>query len=136
MQTKDLLTEKRLRHLEEMVAEIGPEELRSKITNEELFKLVDVSDAAHFAQSHINDAINFPLVDLVGCATQHFRKFQQIVVYHHDAASGVATLAARQLQRSGFANVLVLKGGLQSWKDAGYDVVGEEPVTDINPAGA
>ena len=68
MQIKDLLTEKRLRHLEEMVSEITVDELESKIKRNEIFKLVEISNPDDFANGYIDGAINIPLDSL---ATGH-----------------------------------------------------------------
>ena len=124
------MTEKRLRQLEEMVATIGPDELKDKVIRGELFKLVDISDPADFAQGHIDGAVNFPLKKLVETASDQFRKFQQIVLYHHDATSSVSTVAARQLQHAGFSNVLVLEGGSQQWQESGNSLIGEDPAPE------
>jgi len=126
MQTRDLLTEKRLHQLGEMVALISPDELKDKQFKGELFKLVDVSDASAFAQGHIDGAVNMPLKELVETASAHFKKFQQIVLYHHDATSSVSTVAARQLQQAGFSNILVLQGGSQNWKESGHSLVSDD----------
>lgn len=126
MQIRDLLTEKRLRQLEEMVATITPQELLEKIKAGEIFKLVDVSDPDDFAQEHISGAINIPLPILTNAASQKFRKFQQIVVYCHEANSSVGVVAARMLQHTGFANVLLLKDGKEAWEHAGFPVQGEK----------
>ena len=120
MQIRDLLTEKRLRHLEPMVAEINVQELKSKIDAGEIFKLVEVSNPEHFQQGHIKGASNIPLNLLELTAGQQFKKFQQMVLYTRDANSSVGTVAARMLQKLGFSNMLVLKGGKEAWKNAGF----------------
>lgn len=129
MQIRDLLTEKRLRHLEEMVAEISPEALNAKIKGGEIFKLIEVSDLDDFEKGHIAGAINIPLNSLVETASSKFKKFQQIVLYGQEANSGVGTVAARKLQRAGFSNVEVLKGGKEVWQNSGLPLQGkkEEP---------
>lgn len=125
MQVRDLLTEKRLRHLEPMVAEINVQELKSKIDGSEIFKLIEVSNPEHFQQGHIKGAINIRLNSLEQTALQQFRKFQQIVVYSQDANSSVGAVAARLLQKLGFNNALVLKGGKEAWKNAGFQLEGQ-----------
>ncbi len=119
MQIRDLLSEKRLSHLEEMVAEIDVQELKTKIDNGEIFKLVEVSNPADFKKGHIKGAIPIPLESLRDAAPQKFRKFQQIVVYCKESNSSVGVAAARILQRLGFSNVLLLKGGKEHWQQAG-----------------
>lgn len=118
METKDLLTEKRLSQLSEMVAEISTAELSEKIENGEIFKLLEISDADDFAAGHIKGAMHVTLDRVREAALSQFRKYQQIVVYCQESNSSVARVAALQLQRAGFTNVLVLKGGKEAWKQA------------------
>ncbi len=125
MQIKDILTEKRLCHLEPMVAEINVQELKTKIDAGEIFKLIEVSNPEHFQTGHIKGAMNIPLNSLEQTAPQQFRKFQQIVIYSQDANSSVSAVAARTLQKLGFTNVLALKGGKEAWKNAGFPLEGQ-----------
>lgn len=126
MQIKDLLTEKRLRHLEEMVSEITVDELQSKIKGSEIFKLVEISNPDDFANGHIKGAINIPLDSLATEASERFRKFQQVVIYTQEATSSVSTVAAGRLQRLGFSNVVLLRGGKEAWRNAGLPLTGQE----------
>ncbi|MFQ5707527.1 MAG: rhodanese-like domain-containing protein [bacterium] len=113
-----MLTEKRLRKLEGMVAEITLEELHSKIENGECFHLLEVSNQADFDSGHIQGAIHVSLPAVGEFATAHFKRYEQIVIYGEDAASSVGTVAARTLQGAGFSNVLVLNGGKEAWRTA------------------
>lgn len=126
MKIKDLLTEKRLHHLEEMVAEITVDELKSKRKRNEIFKLVEISTPADFANGHIDGAINIPLDLLATETSKRFRKFQQIVIYVQEAASSVGTVAAVRLQRLEFSNVVLLSGGKEAWRNAGLPLTGQE----------
>ena len=129
MQIRDLLTEKRLHQLEEMITEISPETLKNKFHNGEIFKLIEVSEAKNFAEAHIDGAMNLTLEPLVETANQKFKKFQQIVLYTQDGNSSLGTVAARRLQKAGFHNVQVLKGGKQAWRDAQLPLL-EQNTTD------
>ena len=126
MKIKDLLTEKRLHHLEEMVSEITVDELKSKIKRNEIFKLVEISNPDDFGNGHIDGAINIPLDLLATEASKRFKKFQQLVIYVQEAASSVGTVAAVRLQRLGFSNVVLLRGGKEAWRNAGLSLTGKE----------
>ncbi|RMF58141.1 MAG: rhodanese-like domain-containing protein [Calditrichaeota bacterium] len=125
MEIRDLLTEKRLQQMGEMVAEITVAELKAKINAGEVFKLVDVSTPEDFESGHIAGAINIPLATLEETALRLFKPFQQIVVYAAETSSSLGMVAARLLQHLGFTNVLALKGGKEAWKNAGYPLEGE-----------
>lgn len=48
------------------------------------------------------------------------------------AAGPRSILAADQLQKMGYKNVLSLQGGLSQWKDQGFDtVINEQTFTEI-----
>jgi len=126
MQIKDLLTEKRLHHLEEMVSEITVDELKAKVKRHEIFKLVEISNPDDFDNGHIAGAINIPLDSLAKEANKRFRKFQQIVIYVQEAASSVGTVAAGRLQRLEFSNVVLMRGGKEAWRNAGLPLTGQE----------
>jgi len=127
MQRKDLLTEKRLYDLEEMVAEIGLKELKSKIDGGEIFGLVEVSNTEDFKKGHIPGAVNIPLNFFGETANKKFRKYEQIVVYCQETFFSVGISAARILQRLGFSNVLLFRGGKEAWEKAGY-LMESEPI--------
>jgi rhodanese-related sulfurtransferase len=133
MQIRDLLTEKRLWNLEEMVAEIELEELKSKMDEGELFHLLEVSNPKDFEQEHIPGAVNIPLSSLAQTASQKFRKYEQLVVYCQGASSSVGISAARILQRLGFSNVLLVRGGKEAWKKAGYPLEGQPIEPSVVP---
>ncbi|MFQ5630705.1 MAG: rhodanese-like domain-containing protein [bacterium] len=127
MEIHDLLTHKRLRDLGEMVSEIGPEDLKAKLENFETFQLVEVSNPDDFTKSHIEGAMNIPLLELKETAQKKFRKFQQIVVYCQAASSTVGAVAARTLQELGFYNVLMLTGGKEGWRECGFPLQEDLP---------
>ncbi len=125
MKVPDLLTEKRLRQLDEMVTEISPDALQAKLDRGELFHLVDVDDWEDYRRKHIPGAINLPLGALRQHAPERFRPFQQIVVYAHQGVSTLAAVAAHLLYDLGFFNVEALAGGLEAWEQAGFEVEGD-----------
>lgn len=129
MQTRDLLTEKRLRNLEEMVAEISVEELDQKIQAGEIFKLIEVSNPEDYQKAHIEGAINITLDSLLETCLKQFNKIQQLVIYVQDADSSVGILSARRLQSAGFSNVLLVKGGKEAWQGAGFSLEGENNIS-------
>ena len=134
MKTRDLLTEKRLRHLEAMVSEIEIEVLQEKIEAGEIFKLIEVSRSEDFAGGHIAGAVHIPLDSIIATASRNFRKIQQIVVYCEEASSSVGTNAVRFLQGLGFSNVVLLRGGKSAWREAGLPLDGENSENNHQPS--
>ncbi|MFQ5675907.1 MAG: rhodanese-like domain-containing protein [bacterium] len=118
MQKKDMLTSKRLRHLEAMISEMTVDELNAKMKRGEIFKLLEVSNPNDFEKGHIEGAIHILIDVLETEAEKRFRKFEQIVVYTREASSSVGMVAVRKLQALGFSNVLLLRGGSEAWQNA------------------
>ena len=127
MQVRDLLTEKRLRSVEAPVSEIDLDTLKKKLQNQEVFGLVEVSEKADFEAGHIQNAIPARLEEILDVAGHRFRKFQQIIIYTSEASSRAAMLAGQRLQQAGFANVVVLKGGKEAWRNAQLPLDGTHP---------
>lgn len=126
MQIRDLLTEKRLWKLEAMVAEIGLEEFQAKMAENEVFHLLEISNEADFDKGHLPGAVNVPLVGIRDYALQHFKKYEQIVVYTSASASIAGMVAARLLQGEGFSNVLWLRAGKEGWTNANQPLERDE----------
>lgn len=132
MHTKDLLTTKRLRNLEEMVAEITPEQLSEKINTGEFVHLIDVSEEEEFAKKHIKGARNVSLSAIVSEVAGDFQKFQKLVVCCHESVDSVGKVAVRKLQHAGFCNVELLTGDAEAWQRAGLllEGRGDEPANE------
>jgi rhodanese-related sulfurtransferase len=83
--------------------------------------IVDVRDAAEFANGHLRDAKNIPLADL-GSRIGELDKAKTrtvIVVCQGGARAG---RAVKQLAAAGFEDVVSLDGGLTAWQAAGLPV--------------
>lgn len=74
----------------------------------------DIRSAADFATSHIKDAINVPLKDVVKVAANYKTK-PIVVVCYTGQTSGQAVMA---LRLSGFPDAVVLKWGMAGWNAA------------------
>jgi len=123
MNTHDRLSKVRLRDLSGNVAAISPAELNRKLENGEIVKLIEVSEPDEFRQGHINGSINVHLGSAVLVAASLYRPYEQLAVYAPKASSIAGQAAARELQKSGFQNVLVLTGGKEAWRKNGFLLV-------------
>jgi rhodanese-related sulfurtransferase len=80
--------------------------------------ILDVRDAAEFANGHLRDAKNIPLADLAGRIGELDKsKTKTIVVVCQTGAR--ADKAVKQLAAAGFEDVVSLDGGLTAWQAAG-----------------
>jgi rhodanese-related sulfurtransferase len=83
--------------------------------------LLDVRDAAEFANGHLRDAKNIPLAELASrIAELDKQKARTIVIVCQTGAR--ADKAARQLAKAGFEDVVSLNGGQAAWVAAGLPV--------------
>ncbi|TWI63084.1 rhodanese-related sulfurtransferase [Pseudoduganella lurida] len=83
--------------------------------------IVDVRDAAAFAEGHLPDAKNIPASELDNRKGEldKFKNRTAIVVCQKGAR---AFGAAKKLEAAGFADVVVLEGGIEAWKTQGLPI--------------
>jgi rhodanese-related sulfurtransferase len=100
-------------------AGISPQEAVMLINREKAI-VVDVSDAATFAQGHVNGSKNIALDKLEGAKGLPGKKQTAIVVVSSNGSE--ATKGAAVLKAQGYENVQVLGGGLKAWAAANLPV--------------
>ena len=104
-----------------MVTIITREELKERIDNKELFKLLDVRDTPDYETEHIINAIHILISDMSEKSLSNlFEKSDLIITYSLDLNCPASGIAAEKLQKFGYHNVLRYKGGWKEWKDSKY----------------
>jgi rhodanese-related sulfurtransferase len=83
---------------------------------------LDVRGKDEFEAGHIIDARNLPAAEL-GTAGDSLKKYREkpVLVYCDNGIASSA--AARTLKSQGFAKVVTLRGGLNSWRQENFPVV-------------
>jgi rhodanese-related sulfurtransferase len=100
---------------------ITPSQVRTALLLREEIALLDLRHEAAFATGHPLFAANMAAGRIaLEAETRLPRKDVPIVVY--DAGEGLVTEAADRLTSMGYSDVRALDGGLQGWKDAGYEL--------------
>ncbi len=98
-----------------------PADVRAALLAREEIALLDVREEDPYAQAHPLWAANFSASRLEIEAWGRLpRRTVPIVVY--DDGEGLAEPAARRLRALGYEHVSLLAGGLQAWRDAGYEL--------------
>ncbi len=103
-------------------------DLKALLTEKPDTVLIDLLSPEHFAGRHIPGARNacvFQVAfwdDLANAAPD---KQMPIVVYGASIRCRDAAMALEKLDRAGYGQVSFLEGGLEAWRDAGYDLEGE-----------
>jgi rhodanese-related sulfurtransferase len=100
---------------------VTPSQIRTALLLREEIVLLDVRHEAAFATGHPLFAANMAAGRiLLEAETRLPRKDVPVVVY--DAGEGLVAEAAERLAGLGYTGVRQLDGGLQAWRDAGYEL--------------
>jgi rhodanese-related sulfurtransferase len=111
-------------------------DLKTFLTEQPETVLIDLLPPDHFTGRHIPGAQNacvFQVSFLDDVAVAAPDKRVSIVVYGASQNSQDAATALEKLDRAGYENVTFLKGGLEAWRRAGYDIEGEAPDQQDDP---
>jgi uncharacterized membrane protein YdjX (TVP38/TMEM64 family)/rhodanese-related sulfurtransferase len=105
---------------------IDVRELHDQLARDRGLLLIDVRGPDEFNGSlgHIPDALNIPLSDLPASVKEFgsSQRHQVTLVCRTDKRSAQA---AALLEQEGFADVAVLRGGMEQWNRAGFEIVRE-----------
>ncbi len=89
----------------------------TQLINSKHAQVVDIRDSADFARGSLPNARNIPLGELAGRAAKELKKDRPVIVLCN--AGNIAGRAAAQLRSAGVAEVYVLAGGINAWREAG-----------------
>lgn len=104
----------------EATEQVSVEEVHGALSSGESVTVLDVREPAEFEEAHIPDATLIPRGLLEYKAADELPdKDARIVV--HCAVGGRGSLAAQSLQEMGYTNVANMDGGINAWRDQGYD---------------
>lgn len=104
---------------------ITADELREIMEASGKVPVINVLPPESFAEAHIPGSHNVPVgdpnferqvEDLVDT------KSDPVVVYCASESCDASPKAARKLEGAGFSEVMDFQGGMEAWKDAGYEV--------------
>lgn len=106
------------------VRETTVDEVKTKLDRGEKFTLVDVREESEFAKDHLPGAIHLGK----GVIERDIEKQvpdsgAPLVLY---CGGGFrSALAADNLQKMGYTNVISMDGGVREWREKGYEMVKE-----------
>ena len=108
---------------------VSPETLKHWAKEGREIVLIDVLTPDHYAEAHIPNARNACVFQVTFLDQIHALVPAQdrvIVFYGSSERSRDAVTAAEKLCGAGYANVVVLDGGIAAWREAGYPFEGEQ----------
>lgn len=89
----------------------------TQLINSKHAQVVDIRDGTEFARGSLPNARNIPLAELAARAGKELKKDRPVIVLCN--AGNIAGRAAAQLRAAGVAEVYVLAGGINAWREAG-----------------
>lgn len=107
---------------------VSPEALQERIANGEDVLIVDVRSREAYDQEHIPGAVSRPKLELIE-GRPRLPMDRPVALYCTCPNDESSAIGAHQLHHAyGHKNLLVLHGGMDAWKEAGYK-------TTAKPAG-
>src|ERR1700759_623420 len=104
-----------------MTASLTPQDVRAALLTRQEIALLHLRHEAAFATGHPLFAANMAANRIaIEAALRLPRKDAPIVLY--DDGEGLTAQASVQLNALGYIDVRVLAGGLEAWRDAGYEI--------------
>lgn len=107
------------------VRETNVPEVKQRLDRGEKLLIVDVREESEWAKGHIPGAVHLGKGVIERDVEQKIPDNQQEIILYCGGGFRSA-LAAENLQRMGYTNVLSMDGGWRGWKEAGLPVEGGE----------
>ena len=107
---------------------VTPKELLAWVEKEKHFFLIHTLTNNHFQKVHLPGAQNACVFEMTFLEQMHSitdDKTALIILYGSSGRSMDALTAAEKLQAEGYQQILILKGGIESWRSLGYPLEGE-----------
>ncbi len=101
------------------VREISIDEVKGKLDRKEKFMLIDVREESEFAKEHLPSAIHLGKGIIERDIEVRVPDTNAPLVLYCGGGFRSA-LAADNLQKMGYTNVLSMEGGVRGWRDKGY----------------
>ncbi len=95
------------------------DEVKSKLDHGEKFVLVDVREESEFAKDHLPGAIHLGKGVIERDIEARVHKLDTPLVLYCGGGFRSA-LAADNLQKMGYTNVISMDGGIRDWREKGY----------------
>jgi rhodanese-related sulfurtransferase len=101
------------------VHETSVDEIKAKLDRGEKFLLVDVREESEYAKDHLPGAIHLSKGIIERDIEQRVPNLQAPIVLYCGGGYRSA-LAADNLQKMGYTNVLSIDGGIRGWREKGF----------------
>ena len=106
------------------VREANVNDVRQRLDRREPFHLIDVREESEWAKGHLPGAIHLSKGIIERDIEKKISDTNAPIVLYCGGGFRSA-LAAENLQKMGYTNVLSMDGGFGAWRDAGFETVGD-----------
>ena len=103
------------------VRELSVDQVKARLDRGEQFQLIDVREESEWAKDHLPGAVHLGKGIIERDVEQRFPDPKTELVLYCGGGYRSA-LAADNLQRMGYTNVISMDGGMRAWREAGYPV--------------
>jgi rhodanese-related sulfurtransferase len=107
------------------VRETNVEEVKQKIDRGDKFALIDVREESEFAKDHLPGAIHLGKGIIERDIEARVPDLNAEIVLYCGGGFRSA-LAADNLQKMGYTNVISMDGGIRDWRDKGYPLTNRQ----------
>ncbi len=101
------------------VRETTVDSVKAKLDQSEKFALIDVREEGEFAKDHLPGAIHLGKGIIERDIEQKFPDLDTAMILYCGGGFRSA-LAADNLQKMGYRNVISMDGGIREWREKGY----------------
>jgi rhodanese-related sulfurtransferase len=110
---------KLVQEVKQHVRELTVDDVKAKLERGELFHLIDVREESEFANDHLPGAAHLGKGVIERDVEEKYPDFSAPLVLYCGGGFRSA-LAADNLQKMGYTNVLSMDGGIRGWREKGY----------------
>jgi rhodanese-related sulfurtransferase len=101
------------------VKEVSVDEIKARLDRGQKFLLIDVREESEFAKDHLPGAVHLGKGIIERDIEERVRDFNAPLVLYCGGGFRSA-LAADNLQKMGYSNVLSMDGGIREWREKSY----------------
>jgi rhodanese-related sulfurtransferase len=101
------------------VRELSVDQVKARLDRGEQFQLIDVREESEWAKDHLPGAVHLGKGIIERDVEQRFPDPKTELVLYCGGGYRSA-LAADNLQRMGYTNVISMDGGIREWREKGY----------------
>jgi rhodanese-related sulfurtransferase len=101
------------------VRELTVDDVKARLDRGEKFHLIDVREESEFARDHLPSAVHLGKGVIERDVEEKFPDLAAPLVLYCGGGFRSA-LAADNLQKMGYTNVLSMDGGIRGWREKGY----------------